>query len=153
MSYHTWTSYGYGICIDDIEGVSMKSLLELVHQAPEFEKDFLEWLAESYEEPIDELKIDYVLENWEDDCCYKGIGPILRDVINEAEGLSLYIAEDFDGVQYLMLSPRYPWSEITAKERELTREAMDEIFNKYLRILTDNDKKIDIDYQSVTHEG
>ena len=151
MSYHTWTSYGYGICIDDIEGVSMKSLLELVHQAPEFEKDFLEWLAESYEEPIDELKIDYVLENLEDDWCYKGIGPILQDVINEAEDLSLYIADDFDGVQYLMLSPRYPWNEITAKERELTREAMDKIFHKYLRLLTD--KIIDIDYQSVENGG
>ena len=147
MSYHTWTSYGYGVCVDDIEGVTMKSLLELGHQAPEFEKDFLEWLNESYEEPIDELDVSDVLDEWDDNWCYKGIGPILRDVINEAEGLSLYIAEDFDGVQYLMLSPHYPWCEITAKERELTQEAMDEIFMEYLRLLTD--KIIDINYQSV----
>lgn len=151
MSYHTWTSYGYGICVDDIEGVTMKSLLELIHKAPEFEKEFLEWLSESYEEPIDELEIDYVLEDWEDDRCYNGIGPILRDVINEAEGLSLYIADDFDGVQYLMLSPHYPWSEIAAKERELTHEAMNEIFRNYIQVLTD--KKIYIDYQSVTNGG
>lgn len=151
MSYHTWTSYGYGICVDDIEGVTMKGLLELIHKAPEFEKEFLEWLAEIYEEPIEELEVNCVLEDWEDDCCYNGIAPILRDVINEAEGLSLYIAEDFDGVQYLMLSPHYPWSEIAAKERELTHEAMNEIFRNYIQVLTD--KKIDIDYQSVENGG
>lgn len=151
MSYHTWTFYGYGICVDDIEGVTMKSLLELVHQAPEFEKDFLEWLNESYEEPIDELDVSEVLDEWDDTHGFCGLGPILRDVINEAEGLSLYIADDFDGVQYLMLSPHYPWSEIAAKERELTHEAMNEIFRNYIQVLTD--KKIDIDYQSVENGG
>lgn len=153
MSYHTWTSYGYGICVDDIEGVTMKGLLELIHKAPEFEKEFLEWLAEIYEEPIEELEIDCVLEDWEDDCCYNGIAPILRDVINETENLSLYVAEDYDSVKYLLISPHYPWNEISTEEHSLSREQANEIFHKYLRILTDNDKKIDIDYQSVENGG
>ena len=151
MSYHIWISHGYGICVDDIDGVTMGGLLEFVHKAPEFEKNFLEWLNESYEEPIDELDVSEVLDEWDDNWCYKGIGPILRDVINEAEDLRMYIADDFGGVQYLMLSPRYPWSEISAKERELTQEALDEIFHKYLRLLTN--KKINIDYQSVENGG
>ena len=153
MSYHTWTSYGYGICVDDIEGVTMKSLLELVHQAPEFEREFLEWLNESYEEPIDELDVSDVLDEWDDNWCYKGIGPILRDVINETENLSLYVAEDYDSVKYLLISPHYPWDEISTEEHSLSREQANEIFHKYLRILTDNDKKIDIDYQSVENGG
>ena len=39
MSYQTWHEYGYGICVDDIETTANK-VFELIHLAPNFEKEF-----------------------------------------------------------------------------------------------------------------
>ena len=73
-------------------------------------------------------------------------------VIKEAENIRLYIADDFGCYYYLLLCPSYAWAEHTEEEKKLdTREKVDELFKRYIAILTE--KEIDIDYRSVENGG
>lgn len=154
MSYQTWHDYGYGICVDDIE-TTVDKVFELVHMAPEFEKDFLEWVQDTYSEN-GETASEYVsleeLLEYESDSCYSGLAVILECVIAEVEGIHLYVTDDYDAVQYLLITPAYPWNKVGDGYRLLnTTDKADKLFRKYVNILTD--KAIDIDYQSVENGG
>ena len=43
MSYHTWTTYGFGFCVDDIDTTPEK-LLKLAALKPDVLKDVREYL-------------------------------------------------------------------------------------------------------------
>lgn len=81
---------------------------------------------------------------------YLGLATILQQVIEEADGLCLTACDDSSGRTYLIYQPRYPW-EITEKELDLTEDKLNELFSRYVSILTDD--PIEIDAQEVENGG
>lgn len=145
MSFQTWHNYGYGICVSDIDEPSVERLNALLECAPESKARINSWFAEN---DIDKPTYDDYMEY---DYTYMyGLATLLAEVIEEAEGVTLTACSNFDGDQYLIYQPSYPWDR-TEAEADLTSEKIDEILIKYVSILTD--ESIDIDYQSVENGG
>ena len=144
-SYHTWTVDVYGICTSEIE-TTVEKIEELLKYAPNFAQEindhFKKW-------GIEEPDLDDYLEY--DSDYYSGIAYIMQGVIKEAEDIQLDVAENFDCDWFLLLCPCYPWTPLTEKEKNLTDDILDDIFRKYVSILTD--KEITIEYQSVENGG
>ena len=146
MSYHTWTVDGYGICTNDIE-TTKERVEKLLRLAPKFNDIIHTWFKES---GIVNPELDDYLEYDED--WTSGVAYLLQKVIEEIENVRLDIAEDFDSYYYLMICPSYTWTTLTKEEKELnTEEKVNDLFRKYVEILTDND--VTIEYQSVENGG
>lgn len=145
MSYSTWHTYGYGICVDDISGFTVEKLQKLLSLAPKYEANINEWLKEN---DIDNPTLEDYYEYDEDWCL--GLATILKEVILEAEDIELTACNDFDDNRFLVYEPWYPW-ELTEKDKSITRESLDEIFTKYISVLTDEIPSIN--YQSVENGG
>ena len=79
-----------------------------------------------------------------------GLATILKEVISEAEGVSFTACDDFNGTDYLIYEPTYPWN-MGELEYSLSEGRVKETLQKYVSILTD--KAIDIDYQSIENGG
>lgn len=145
MSYETWHTYGYGICVSNIKEPPVSRLQHLLHCAPEVEASVNEWLADcEIEQPIYEDYMEY------DQDYQLGLATILCEVIQEAEGVIFTPCDDFDGWTYLVYQPSYPWA-LPENEAQLTEERIAEILGKYVRMLTD--EEITIDYFSVENGG
>ena len=71
-------------------------------------------------------------------------------MIEEAEGIVFSACTDFEGDQFLIYQPSYPWN-LPEAETALTEERTDEILTKYVAILSDD--PVEIDYQSVENGG
>lgn len=145
MSYATWHTYGYGICVSDIQEESLERLQKLISMAPEFQKKIREWLDEcEIAEPTygDYLEFDqdYML----------GLATILKEVILETEGIDLVACDSYDGEDYLLYAPTYPWNKGNCRQL-MTEEDAEELFQKYVSILTD--EAIEIGLQSVENGG
>ncbi len=145
MSYASWHTYGYGICVSDITDESLERLHDLISLAPGYRKKIQDWLDDrgisepAYEDYL-ESDQDYML----------GLATVLKEVILEAEDVDLVACDSHDGRDYLLYSPDYPWNQ--GKHRQLmTEESVVELFQKYVSILTD--QAIEIDYQSVENGG
>lgn len=159
MSYKTWHEYGYGIVVDDVresadQNFTVEKLLNFIHCAPKLEERYLKWLHANYDSEVtdelyEDIGVNELLE-YEGDCCYCGLAPIMREVILENEGIDLYVCDDFDGVQYLLYLPSYPWF-IKDAEKNLAEEDITEIFRKYVSMLTD--KPVNIDYLECQNGG
>ena len=113
--------------------------------APEYQKKIQKWLDEceisepAYEDYL-EFDQDYML----------GLATILKEVILEAEDIDLVACDSHYGTDYLIYVPDYPWNQ--GKHRQLkTEKAVEELFQKYVSILTD--EAVEIDYQSVENGG
>lgn len=145
MSYQTWHNYGYGICTDTLETAEAARIQALIHCAPEYEKRVADLLCQ---QGITEPEADDYLE-LEIDGSY-GIASIMESVILESEGISLTSCDDYNGTNYLLYMPSYPWS-LRAEERGLTEETVRLVFAKYVSILSDD--VLDIDYQSIENGG
>ena len=145
MGFKTWHNYGYGIWVSDIVDVPVERLVHLLEQAPIFHQAVYDWLAEEgIENPAFEdftaFDNDYML----------GLSTILSRVIEEAEHISFTACDDFDGNDYLIYMPSYPW-ELPENERSLTEERIEDILRTYTSILTDDE--ITICYQSAENGG
>ena len=148
MSYHTWTTYGIGFCVDDID-TNPEKLLKLAAMKPDVLKDVREYLddifnGEDYDdedltmEDFDELEGDY---------CERGVTYVLHKVIDE---IRIVFADDYNGTQYLLYCPHYPWN-MSDQEKDLKYEDVVNIFTKYIKILTD--EPVTIGHQSVENGG
>ena len=146
MSYHTWSVDGYGICTDDIETTKEK-IEKLLGLAPKFNEEVRNYFKGA---EINSPELDDYLEYDQD---YRsGVAFLLQAVIEEAENVKLGIADDFDGEHYLLLCPAYPWASLTEEEKRIdAKEKADELFKKYIKVLTDTD--VNINYQSVENGG
>ena len=99
MSYETWHIYGYGVKISEIAEISMSNVVEMVQTAPNFAKNFNEWLRDcDIKEPTLED-----LEEFDTDYCL-GLVSVLREVISEVENIELTACEDNEGDKYLLYS-------------------------------------------------
>lgn len=147
MSYHTWTDYGYGIDTDDIIGdVTVERLQKLISMAPEFNKKVEEYFGR-YDIENPDLD-DYFDCDLVDGYSLSGI---IKEVINELEDVRFSSFIDYDGADYLVFEPMYPWSFCTEKEKNLTMTDVDNIINKYVSIISD--EKYSIDYQEIHNGG
>ena len=138
MSYSTWHTYGYGICVSGIREPSIERLQNLLAMAPVLQRNVQEWLAShgipdpDYEDYM-EFDQDYRL----------GLATILKEVILEAENVELEACDSFEGKDYLLFCPNYPWNRKNQRQLK-TEEAVAELFRKYILVLTD--EAIDIDH-------
>lgn len=138
MSYHTWSTDGYGFCASDIQ-TTVPRIQNLLLYAPEFAAK----LANDFKKDnISCPTLDDYLDYEDVDCC-RGIAYILREVISEAENIDIDAADDFNGNWYVLLLPSYPWAKISLEEMTLTKDRIKEIFIKYIKVLTDVDVYID----------
>lgn len=145
MSYQTWHNYGYGICVDDIKEQSVDRLEKLLELAPELQARMRDWL----------LKTGATAPTWDDYMGYDedydlGLAVILREAIQEIEGIELTACNNFECEKYLIYQPSYPWN-LTDTERNLTEQNVKEILLRYVSVLTD--ETIPIDHQSVENGG
>lgn len=145
MSYITRHTYGYGICVSDIKEESLERLQKLVSMAPEYQNKIQKWLNEC---GISEPNYKDYLEFDQD--FYLGLASILKEVILEAEDIELVACDNYEGEQYLLYPPDYPWNR-GCRRQLMTEEAVVELFQKYVSVLTD--EMIEIDYQSVENGG
>ena len=145
MSYHTWYTYGYGICTDKIQISSVESLKKLISFAPNYEINLKKWFAEN---EIKEPTIDDYLEYDEEEYCR--LASILKAVILEIEGIEFTACDNFDGENYLVYEPSYPWY-MSKKDNMLTEEKVEEILRKYISVITE--QVPEIEYQSVGNGG
>ena len=103
MSYHTYSVDGFGFSVDEIN-TNILRLRRLLNCAPNFNKEMDKYLQEC---EITKPELDDYLEYDQD--YMSGLAFILQEVIEEAEDISLVIADDFDGEWFVMLCPSYPW--------------------------------------------
>lgn len=141
MSYNTWHTYGYGICVSDLGDPPVERIQDLLAMAPAFQREVQEWLDErgiTDPDPDDYMEFDqdFML----------GFATILKKVILEAENVELKACDSPAGEDYLLFVPDYPWNQKNRK-RLKTEEEVQDLFRKYVSILTD--EPIIIDYQSV----
>ena len=145
MSYQMWVNYGYGICVDDINEYNVERLETLLAMAPELQARMQKWLAEN----------DVSTPCWKDYMSYDadcdlGLATILREAIQEIEGIELTACDDFDSIAYLIYQPSYPWN-LSDKERTLTEEGLREMFDRYVSILAG--QTVPVDHQAVENGG
>lgn len=150
MGYSTWTTYGYGVCVNNIN-TTPERLLKLAEQKPEVLKDVMDYLEDYFGEPYekgDPITME-VFEELEDDYCNRGVAYFLYNVIPDDE-LIVCSADDYYGTTYILYCPDYPWR-LKEYERNLTEDDVREIFTKYISILTDD--PVAIDYYEVENGG
>ena len=147
MSYHSWTTDGYGICVDDIN-TTPERLLKLAAMKTETLDDVRDYLNGYFDGEYnnEDLTIDD-FDDLEGDYCERGVAYVLFHVIDE---IDIVYADDYDGVPHILYCPKYPWS-TPENEKNLTREDVKNIFKKYISILTD--EPVIIDYYSVENGG
>lgn len=133
--FNTWHTYGYGIRTDDIEVKSVKALEKLLKKAPEFYKEIREYFAEcEIEHPTmqDYLKLENPYSG------HSGLAYLLQEVIAESAGIELCDCDDFDGRDFLLFTPNYPWYfKKHQKAYRMTEDKLDALFERYLKIITD----------------
>lgn len=145
MSYHCWTTDGYGFCVDDIR-TTPKRLMELAAMNEKVLRRVEEYLNEEHPGwTIESLNMED-FNDLEGDYGETGLAHVLYEAIN----LSVTVTSDFDNRYYILYEPSYPWT-IPEGEENLTEEDVLRIFRKYISVVTDED--IFIDYQSVENGG
>lgn len=145
MSYTSWHTYGYGICLSKLECNSMERMQKLLKLAPKYYKSVQNWLRE---QRIEKPDVGDILES--DQEYHLGLATVLQNVMLEAENIRFTACDDYNSETYLVYEPSYPWS-VPEKERNLTEETLRQILAKYISILTDD--VFEVDYCSVENGG
>ncbi len=141
MSYTSWHTYGYGICVSDIGRPSVERIRNLLAMAPVLQEDIQEWL-----DRCGITNPDYDDYMGFDQDFKLGLATILKKVILEAENVEFEACDSCEEKDYLLFCPEYPWNRQNQIKLE-TEEDVAELFRKYTSVLAD--EPIDIDYQSV----
>lgn len=145
MSHVSWHNYGFGICTDPLADADVSRIRELIHRAPAYEMKVEDLLRGS---GISDATADDYLE-LEINNGY-GIASIMAEVIGEADDVLLTACDNYDGEQYLLYMPSYPWL-LRANEFSLTEERIRQIIEKYAAILSD--EAVEVGYESVENGG
>ena len=145
MSYQSWHVYGYGVMLSDFTNISIAAVIDLVQQAPHYAVGFNEWRSEC---ELEDLTLDD-LEEFDQDFCL-GLATILKEIIEECEGIVLTACSDFDGNKYLLYAQEYPWR-MSEAEKGLQENDIRSLFVKYLSKITD--ETIDVDYYGPENGG
>ena len=147
MSYHCWTTDGFGFCVDDIH-TTPKRLMELAAMNEEVLRRVEEYLNEEHPGwTIESLNMED-FNDLEGNYGETGLAHVLYKVIF-AE-LDVTVASDFDNKYYILYEPSYPWN-MPKNEENLTSDDVFKVFWKYISVVTD--ENIFIYYQSVENGG
>lgn len=147
MSYHCWTTDGFGFCVDDIH-TTPKRLMELAAMNEEVLRRVEEYLNEEHPGwTIESLNMED-FNDLEGNYGETGLAHVLYKVIF-AE-LDVTVASDFDNKYYILYEPSYPWN-MPKNEENLTSDDVFKVFWKYISVVTD--EYIFIDYRSVENGG
>ena len=147
MSYHCWTTDGFGFCVDDIH-TTPKRLMELAAMNEEVLRRVEEYLNEEHPSwTIESLNMED-FNDLEGNYGETGLAHVLYKVIF-AE-LDVTVASDFDNKYYILYEPSYPWN-MPKNEENLTSDDVFKVFWKYISVVTD--EYIFIDYRSVENGG
>ena len=152
MSFHTWSTNGFGICVDDIYrdvSLTTEKILKLAAMEPSVLKivqEYINEICERDEIPREEITVED-FDELEGDYCERGLAFILYNVITE---IPVVYADSFGGDQYILYCPSYPWT-LRDNEKELSEEDVVKIFAKYVNVLTDI--PINVNYYSVENGG
>lgn len=166
MSYHVYSVYGYGVQVDDIKNVTMDGIRRVLDLAPSFKNDVVRWLKEAgftiepspvadkdnageMLKPITVGELYEILEYG--DCGEWGLAYILLEALNEqTEEMIFCYANDFDGNQYILFEPNFPWyaSEFV---KSLTESKIEQYIQNCVKLLTD--EKIAVNYYTVENGG
>ena len=146
MSHTSWHFYGYGIKVDEIGDVPKERIEALIDLAPVFKDKIRKELDEMQVKDADLEDYCDAMHNADLDFSFLGLASIMKCVMEEVEGLEFVACDNYDNEHFLIFTPQYPWR-MTDQEKQVTEEALEDLFTKYVSILTD--KRIDIDYQTV----
>jgi len=152
MSYETWCTKGFGVCVNDIlkdTSLTVEKVLKLAAMEPSVHKivqEYMDEICERDEILKEEFEIDD-FDELEGDYCEHGLTFILYNVITE---IPVVWADDYGGDDYILYCPSYPWR-MDEYERNFSEEDVVKIFNKYINVLTD--LPINVDYYSVENGG
>lgn len=137
----TYHIYGLGVRTSTIPTEDVKRLERLLALAPSYNECLQEYFeTQGIDEPSwkDYMDTDFDFQ--------LGLPAILREVIEEAEGIDLTACDNFDGDKFLLYEPKYPWN-LPYAEKDLTEDKLREMFEKYVRILTD--EEVEVEYHSI----
>lgn len=125
------TYFGYGV---DLSKLNLENLEEFIKNYDyEYYKDMLEDFNDNKQDLTDGKILDY-LNDYSNGYGYYGISAYLSDMINEKEDLELECYDEVvDGYIYVPMS--YPW-ERNQNTKNLTKEKLQEILEKYLSLIT-----------------
>lgn len=148
MSYQVWSTDGYGFCVDHIHTTPQK-VMDLAATNAETLKYVREYLDEHMgvtDWKVDDLQMSDFNDLYDDSGCARGISCILSDVIK----YPVTVVDSFEGEQYILLEPHYPWF-APDELKGVTEEEVKAEFQRCISMLTDED--IFIYYQSVPNGG
>lgn len=101
MSYTTWHTYGYGICVSNIGEASVECVQNLLEMAPTLRENIQGWMdTRGITDPDYSDYMEY------DQDFMLGLATILKKVILEAENVDLEACDDYDGKTYLFAHVR-----------------------------------------------
>lgn len=146
MSYHCWTTDGYGFCVDEINTTPEK-LMNLAMKHPPVYKNILDYLSRKYPNGWD-MKL-LTMEDFDDlygDYGEHGVAYVLYQILP----IDVVWCCTFDAEQYILYEPKYPWS-MPDDEKEMKEEHVEELFCYFIGQLTD--EYIPIGYYSVENGG
>ena len=137
MSYRTWTVYGFGVNVSNIETTPEK-IIKLAEKAPDVLKDLRAYLGsrcgDHYKDK--DLSLDDFEEYEGDFYLDSGLTHVLFEVMNGLFGNLFEIAEDFDGNKFILFTPKFPW-EMTREEKNFDSGDVAGMFAKCVGVLTD----------------
>lgn len=123
--------YGYGVDLSELDFNDEEAMRHFI-------KKYLPDQAENMEEDEEEDEIDVFewIDDYENDFGYHGLSAMLVDIINEHEGIELAAYDDIpNGCIYI--PDQQPW-QFNEKEKTLTPDSIQEIFEKYLNQITED---------------
>ena len=152
MSYYTWTTYGYGICITPSEALSfMPNMPAFIKQSALTTFDVEEaYSRQNGYKPIEEMDYEDLNEIGNDIRCDGGIAGIIASVMTNVYNIPFTSVYDVDGNMYVLYAPSYPWLMIES-DLKIMPEFLDNCFAEQMAKLTD--QKFKCDYQSAENCG
>lgn len=123
--------FGYGVDLSELNLENLEGFIKYYDY--EYYKDMLEDFNDNKQDLTDDEILDY-LDNYSNGYGYYGISAYLSDMINEKEDLELKCYDDaVNG--YIYVPMLYPW-EGNQNTKNLTKEKLQEILEKYLSLIT-----------------
>ena len=148
MSHHCYSIDGFGAEIKNSNVSNEKLLAFLKKYNPVFLKNYFNREIEDISE--EDFFADSVLDEYENsDGFYHGAAGLLSSVIYREEKICLTSCDDFDGKQYLLFTPYYPWNKENTTIQ--SKEQVIDLISRYWKELSD--EELDFDYQSVENGG
>lgn len=121
MSYQVYSNNGYGTEIH-YGKITAERFIAFMRNHKAL-KDFYDTFEQTeLNDMIDEDVVAVSHEYEGSNCCMYGIMSMLADVICDEKNIALCACDDFDGREYLLYIPYYPWATLTSEEKAIKSE-------------------------------